>query len=422
MKKLCIIIAFVLMLYLCGCSQRRITKTYVTAVTEDTTTISPNVVLLSNSTVERSAAEDGRTDKHLACVICVKDDSTKTLLVNIYDELGRIINTTSGDVSFDYEYDKDSRLIKESKYYNGFYQGCYRHEYVGNSHNKTAYSADGNVVYDGETYSEFWNNAGQPSGKIIYISEKERYTSMVRDYDKETGYITSDYTASQNEVKKDLEHRYEVNEHGNLVETVTDGLSGESVSETTYLGVKRSGDKIIKYEEYDSEGNTIRGFDNHYVEINGRTVLDSKAMMEINAISGKIKADIYFYSTSEFDIKDDIYEFIGMEPNDFSSLTVHMVSSGYDDIAVTYGGSGTKMKTLTSKRDDSGRVIEVVEKDKEGKFVSVRTFEYDSFGNCIKMTVEEGEEITEYIFGYISVPNSYCEVFTCAHAEEYIGE
>lgn len=409
------------MLSLCGCSQRRITKTYLTAVTEETTAISPKLVLLSNTAAEPSSADDGRSNKHLACIIRVKDDQASTLLVNLYDEYGRVTNTTNGDISFDYEYDDDSRLIKESKYQGGLYQGCYRHEYVGNSHNKTAYSADGSVAYNGETYTELVNDKGQLSSKVVYISEKVNYTSLIKVYDNKTGWITSDCTVDINKVQNDLKHRYEVNLRGNLVETVSD-KSGKIVSETTYLGNDRSEDKIVRYEEYDSEGNIVSGFENHYVEVNGRNVLESKATMEINAFSGKIKAEIYYYTTSEYNMEDSIYESIGMTPDDFSSLTVHMVSSGHDDIAVTYDSNGTKIKTVTSRRDDSGRVIVVRETGREDKWVSSCSFEYDSFGNCKKMIVEEGEEITEYIFGYISVPGVYREPFTCVDAEKYIGK
>ena len=86
------------------------------------------IMQISSTTSELSYAEEGKTDKHLACVLRVKDDSATTLLVNLYDELGRITGTTKGDVTVDYEYDKESRVTKESKYYKGLYQGCCVHE------------------------------------------------------------------------------------------------------------------------------------------------------------------------------------------------------------------------------------------------------------------------------------------------------
>ncbi len=420
LKILCIIIAVLITFSLCGCTQRRVTKTAIATVAEETTIVSPKIIMLNSPTAEPEAASDGRTNKHLACVIRIKEDKAATLLVNIYDEHGRITSTTSGDISIDYEYDKDSRLISESKYFKGFYQGCSLHEYAGNSHTKTTYSADGSVVYDGETYAEFWNHSGQPSGKVIYMNEKERFTSVVKEYDRKTGWIVTDCVQNPDGVVKDLKHSYKTNDNGNLVETVTDEASGKTISETIYMGNGRSEDRILRYEEYDAEGNTIRGFANKYVELNGRYVLKLKEVMEVNSVTGKIKADVYFYSTSEFNIEDDIYKYLGMEPDEFSGLTVHMVSSGYDDIAVTYGGFGTKIKTVTSNRDDSGRVVQVRETDRIGSFVLSRTFEYDDFGNCKKMTVEDRDNLTEYIFGYVSVPNSYCELFTCVQAEEYI--
>lgn len=134
---------------------------------------------------------------------------------------------------------------------------------------------------------------------------------------------------------------------------------------------------------------------------------------------------MYFYSassTSKYNIEDDIYEKLGLEPNDFSRLTIHTISSGYFDFAVTYDGSGAKIKTVTSKRDDSGRVVEVRETGKYGTVTLIRSFEYDEAGNCTKMTIKEGNETTEYIFGYISVPDVYIEPFSFADAEEYIVE
>ncbi len=380
------------------------------------------IMQISSTASELSYAEEGKTDKHLACVIRVKDDSASTLLVNLYDEYGRIISTTKGDVTIDYEYDKDSRITKESKYYKGLYQGYSAHKYIGNNHTKSTYSADGNVLYGGETYDEFCNVNGQLIGKNIYIDEKVCYTSIARNYDKKTGWITNDRLTDLSEVIKDEKHSYEINELRNLVETVTDGIYGTVKSETTYMGDERSEDKILRYEEYDPDGNPISGYENEYAELNGRYVLKSKTALDVNSVTGKIKADVYFYSTSEFNKEDDIYESLGMEPDEFSSLTLHMVSSGYDDVAVTYGGSGSKIKTVTSKKDDSGRVIEVREISKNGALISARSFEYDKSGNCRKMTIKEGDETTEYIFGYISVPGVYVEPFTCIDAEEYIGK
>lgn len=433
MKRLFLGVTCAVMLSMSGCMAYS-DRTYSPPIVYETTTVPDTpqsvstqevqnyIMQISSTTSELSYAEEGKTDKHLACVIRIKDDSASTLLVNLYDEYGRIINTTNGDVTIDYEYDKDSRITKESKYYKGLYQGYSTHKYVGNNHTKSSYSADGNVLYGGETYDEFCNVNGQLIGKNIYIDEKVCYTSIVRNYDKKTGWITNDRLTDLSEVIKDEKHSYEINELRNLVETVTDGISGKVKSETTYMGDERSEDKIVRYEEYDSKGNTIRGYQNKYVESNGRYVLESKAAIEVSSVTGKLNADKYFYSTSEFNIEDDIYKELGMEPNEFSSLTVHMVSSGYDDVAVTYDGSGSKIKTVTSKKDDSGRVIEVREISKNGGLISARSFEYDKSGNCRKMTVEEGEDFIEYIFGYISVPGAYVEPFSCIDAEEYIGK
>ncbi len=377
---------------------------------------------ISSTTSELSYAEEG-TDKRLACVIRVKDDSATTLLVNIYDELGRITGTTKGDVTVDYEYDKESRVTKESKYYKGLYQGCSVHEYTSNNHAKTtSYAADGKIIYDGETYDEFFNSKGQLVGKSIYSDEVNNYTNFTIGYDKTSGWIINEYLANRNEVLKELKHSYKVSERGNLVETVTDGISGKVKSETTYMGDERLEDKILQYEEYDPDGNLISGYENEYAELNGRYVHKSKTAVDVNSVSGKIKADVYFYSTSEFSQYDDIYEYLGMKPNEFSGLTVHMVSSGYDDVAVTYGSSGSIIKTVTSKKDDSGRVIEVREISKSGALTSVVSFEYDKSGNCCKMIVEEGDDLIEYIFGYISVQGLYGEPFSCADAEKYIDK
>lgn len=435
MKRLCLAVTCAVMLSMSGCMEYS-ERTHSPIVYETTTVpdasqsvstqeVQNYIMQISSTTSELSYAEEGKTDKHLACVLRVKDDSATTLLVNLYDELGRITGTTKGDVTVDYEYDKESRVTKESKYYKGLYQGCCVHEYFSSFHSKTSYAADGKILYDGETYDEYFNTKGQLAGKTIYVDEKTKYSSITMSYDRTNGWITNEYLANRNEVVKEARHSYKVNERGNLVETVTDGISGKVKSETTYIGNDRSEDKILRYEEYDPNGDTVRGYENRYIESNGRYILEEKNSMDINSITGKITADMYFYSassTSKYNIEDDIYEKLGLEPNDFSRLTIHTISSGYFDFAVTYDGSGAKIKTVTSKRDDSGRVVEVRETGKYGTVTLIRSFEYDEAGNCTKMTIKEGNETTEYIFGYISVPDVYIEPFSFADAEEYIVE
>lgn len=406
----------------CGCSQRRITKTAVTKVAEETAGVAPKIVMLKSTASEPAIIPDGMTDKHIACVIRVSGDSVSTLLVNIYDERGRLSSTTSEDITHDYEYDENELPSKASKYFKGLYQGCIWHSYVGNRHFVTSYSADGSVVYGGETYEEYVNNSGYPSTKIVYINEKEHYTSMVKDYDRKTGWIVTESIRGPEDVIKELKHSYKQGESGNLVETVVDKVTGKTVSETTYMGPKRLDDRILRYEEYDSDGNTIRGYENNYVEINGRNVLESKAEMEMDSDSGKIKADIYFYSMPEFDIENEIFEYLGMESTDFSGLTVHLVTSGYDDASITYGSGGIRLKTVTSKKDSSGRVVQVKEIGRNGTQTSLTSFKYDESGNCTKMTVMKENDTVEYFFGYITLPNVYCEPFGCAQAEEYIGK
>ncbi len=434
MKRLFLGVTCAVMLSMSGCMEYS-DRTYSPPIVYETTTVPDDsqsvstqevqnyIMQISSTTSELSYAEEGKTDKHLACVLRVKDDSATTLLVNVYDELGRITGTTKGDVTIDYEYDKESRVTKESKYYKGLYQGCSVHEYFSNFHAKTSYAADGKILYDGETYDEYFNTKGQLAGKSIYVDEKTKYSSITMSYDKRNGWITNEYLANRSEVVKEAKHSYKANERGNLVETVTDGISGKVKSETTYIGNDRLEDKILRHEEYDPDGNPIRGYENEYVEMNGRYILKTKTEMDINSITGKIKADMYFYSTSStlrYNIDDDVYDKMGLEPNDFSSLTVHTISSGTSDFAVTYDGSGKEIKTVTTKKDDNGKVDEIKETGVYGTVTIIRTFEYDEAGNCTKMIIKEGRETTEYIFGYISVPDDYIEPFSFADAEEYI--
>lgn len=146
MKRLCLAVTCAVMLSMSGCMEYS-ERTHSPIVYETTTVpdasqsvstqeVQNYIMQISSTTSELSYAEEGKTDKHLACVLRVKDDSATTLLVNLYDELGRITGTTKGDVTVDYEYDKESRVTKESKYYKGLYQGCCVHEYFQTSTRK----------------------------------------------------------------------------------------------------------------------------------------------------------------------------------------------------------------------------------------------------------------------------------------------